>query len=211
MKICAVSPFEDASREEILDFIAERQDDLVLLPGCNWYSPSATPALEDIQRVIRPNVSVFVEVPGERAIPYVVTKANITPMPPQVFKQGPDKKEFEEFLRVLPKRLLAIGSKEVVFVVCGEIDAFRPDGTLKFPGHFPDYDVLANPTHTLRGHWNYLGAKLEKLSTRGMTLHVTNNSKNRSGITTNVRIYKNGVRQPGPNERGKMAWCESDA
>jgi hypothetical protein len=211
MKICAVSPFENASGEEILEFISERHDDLVLLPGCNWQSPSATPAPQEIQNAAQDNVSVFVEVPGERAMPFLVTRAKITSMPSQVFKQNPDKQESEELLRALPKRRFLVGNKAVLFIICGEIDAFRPNGVLKYPGQLPDYDVLANPTHTLRGHWNYLGSKLEKLSMRGMSLHAANNNKNRTGITTNVRIYKNGRRQPGANERGRVAWCESDA
>lgn len=132
-------------------------------------------------------------------------------MPSQVFKQGPSRTEFREFMRILPKRRFTLGGKAVVFVVCGEIDVFRPDANLKFPGHFPEYDVIANPTHTLRGHWNYLGAKLERLSKRGLALHTTNNNKNRPGLTSNVRIYKDGVRQPGPNENGKIAWCEVEA
>jgi hypothetical protein len=57
MKICAVSPWKEASEREILSFLGKATVDLVVLPG----HAENTPSPQKVQRVIRPGITVFVE------------------------------------------------------------------------------------------------------------------------------------------------------
>lgn len=193
MKVVLISPFTNALESEILYEIEHADADLILLPGFCKNMP--TP--QKIQSVIKLGVSVFVEHRGEKcsAIPSLVTKDNIHDMPRQVFINKPSNADIERLLTCLQQRTFTICDRKVTFLICGEIMLFNPNGEVKYNQNLPfSIDVLANPCHTIMGHWNHLGNKFINLSKKNtLVLYVTNNNKNHHRITTNVRIYKNGV------------------
>jgi hypothetical protein len=206
MRIFAVSPFEDASGKEILRFLATLPKALIVLPGHSGNSPSP----RQIQHVIRRGSVVFVEGAARKANrpAFIVTKQNIKKIPSQIFSRAPTAEEMDRLMAILPERTISVGKRKVTFFICGEILAFDPDGDTKHRRKL-DYDILANPAHTVMGHWNHLGKKLNRLSRGSVALHVTNNDRNRSAITTDVRIYKNGVQSKRHHEVS-LAWSECE-
>lgn len=205
MKLCAVSPFTNTSEAEILAFLANATAALVLLPGRSQNTPSP----EKVQSAICSGVSVFVEGKGKKkeATPYLVTSSKLMPMPRQIFSERPTAQQIDDLVACLPSRTFAIGSRMVTFFICGELIAFNPDGSVKH-GRQLSYDILANPSHTIMGHWNHLGKKLSSLSRHSAAMYVTNNDRNHSGITTDVRIYKHGEELINRTVHGKITWCE---
>lgn len=206
MLICAASPFESASQVEILNFIEHKDADLILLPG----NSNNTPQPERIKKVIKSGVSVFIEQ-GKKiiSIPYLVTSRELISMPRQIFTHNPTAEQIDNLVNVLPKRTFRIGSRFISFFICGEIIAFNPDGSVKH-GRKLKYDILANPSHTLMGHWNHLGKKLSTLSKSSMSIYATNNNRNHDGVTTDVRIYKGGELLDNRVVDGKIVYCESE-
>lgn len=197
MRIIAVSPFTRATKKEIEDFIATRPRALIVLPG-SWTN---TPSPRKIQCAIRGGSVVFAE--GEKGKKgrsgLIIAKSKINRMPPQVFSKKPT----ESLAAVLPYRTIWLGRRTVTFFICGELIAFNPDGSVKHHRKL-DHDTVINPAHTLMGHWNHLGKKLERLSRNSITVYVTNNIKNRH-LTSDVRIYKDGELMK--RHRGKnVAW-----
>lgn len=209
MKLLAASPFTNASVTQILAFLETVTATLVLLPGHHKNTPS--PSV--IQGFLKRGVSVFVEGAGKKtaAIPYFVTREEIVPMPRQIFSEQPTAQDIDDLAASMPDRTFRIGKRRVTFFICGELLAFNPDGTVKYHRKI-SYDVLANPAHTLMGHWNYLGKKLERLSKRSMALYAANNDKEHSGISTDVRIYKRGkhVSKSFLNRNQNITWCECE-
>lgn len=205
MKLCAVSPFTNASEAEILEFLANATAALVLLPGRSQNTPSP----EKVQSAIRSGVSVFVEGKGKKkeSTPYLVTSRKLISMPRQIFCQRPTARQIDDLVACLPSRTFAIGSRMVTFFICGELIAFNPDGSVKH-GRQLIYDILANPSHTIMGHWNHLGKKLSSLSLRAAAIYATNNDRNHSGIITDVRIYKHGKVLTNRTVHGKIVFCE---
>jgi hypothetical protein len=205
MKLCAISPFTNASEAEILAFLSNTTASLVLLPGRSQNTPSP----EKVQGTIRHGVSVFVEYKSKKnkSTPYLVTNRKLMAMPRQIFCQRPAVRQIDNLVACLPSRTFAIGSRMVTFFICGELIAFNPDGSVKHGRQLP-YDILANPSHTIMGHWNHLGKKLSSLSLRTVTIYTTNNDRNHSGITTDVRIYKNGKVLTNRTVHGKIVCCE---
>ena len=183
MKLCAVSPFTNTSEAEIVAFLSDSTAALVLLPGRSRNTPSP----EKVQSAIRSSVSVFVEGKGKKkeATPYLVTSRRIMSMPRQIFCQRPTAQQLDDLVACLPSRTFAIGSRMVTFFICGELIAFNPDGSVKHGRQLP-YDILANPSHTIMGHWNHLGKKLSSLSLRSAAIYTTNNDRNHSGILTGL-------------------------
>lgn len=203
MKLCAVSPFQKASKSEILAFLATATADLVVLPGHS----SNTPVPDEVQSVIQGNVSVFVE--GKGGTPCLVKKGELIPMPRQIFSHHPSARELDRLSEMLPKRTFSFGSRTVTFLICGEIIAFNPDGNVKHGRQLP-YDILANPAHSLMGHWNHLGTKLTNLSLGSAVLYAANNERNHGTITTDVRIYQNGLLLQGRQSMEMLSWCECE-
>ncbi len=205
MNICAISPFVNASEPEILTFLAEASADLVLLPGHS----RNTPPPEKVKNIIRSGVSVFVECKGKKmeTTPYLVTSRELMPMPQQIFAQNPSAEQMDRLAAILPNRTFRISSRFVTFFICGELIAFNPDGSVKYGRQLP-YDILANPAHTIMGHWNHLGKKLSALSQRSAAIYATNNDRNHSGITTDVRIYKYGMLLANRSVNGKIVCCQ---
>lgn len=207
MKICAMSPFTNASEAEILAFLARTAADLVLLPG----NAANTPSPEAVKKIIRDGVSVFVERKGKKkeTTPFLVTSRELMPMPKQIFSQKPTAKQMDSLSENLPYRTFKIGTRFVTFFICGELIAFNPDGSVKHGRKLP-YDILANPAHTIMGHWNHLGRKLSALSQRSVAIYATNNNLNHRAITTDVRIYKCGKLQVNRRVDGKIVCCENE-
>jgi hypothetical protein len=210
MRIVAISPFTNASRADILRFLAGLPRSLVLLPGRS----SNTPSPNQIQRIIRRGSWVFVEGPGtkekrpgrkKRRLAFLVSKGSIRTMPSQLFSVRPTAGNIDQLVALLPQRTFRFGKRSVTFLICGEILAFNPDGTTKHRRKL-HFDILANPSHTVMGHWNHLGKKLKVLSRRSVAVHVANNDRNHH-LKTDVRIYKDGV----PVKRSSdinIAWSE---
>jgi len=205
MKVCAVSPWIKASTTDILDFLKKANAELVVLPGlCE-----NTPSLKAIQGVIGRGVNVFVEQgPSKgKATPYLVTHTKAIPMPPQIFASSPKTRCMDKLVAAWPGRTLPIGSRTVTFAICGEINGFNPNGSVKH-GRTLTFDILANPAHTVMGRWHYLGPKLSALSKGKVVIHVANNNRNHN-LSTDVRIYNNGNLQVDKVQReGKLTWCE---
>jgi hypothetical protein len=207
MNLCAVSPFTNTSEAEIIAFLGNATAALVLMPGGSHNTPSP----EKVQNAIHSGVSVFVEGKGKKkeATPYLVTRREIIPMPRQIFSERPTAHQIDDLVACLPSRTFAIGSRMVTFFLCGELIAFNPDGSVKHSRQLP-YDILANPSHTIMGHWNHLGKKLSSLSRHSVAMYVTNNDRNHSGITTDVRIYKHGEELTNRTVHGKITSCECE-
>jgi hypothetical protein len=210
MRIFAISPFENASRKEILDFLAKLPQGLIILPGhCG-----NTPSPRQVQGVIAPGAMAFVEGPGRKvASPkykrkrpgYIVRKRGVTRMPPQIFKTLPTAEEMDRLAAILPQRTIAVGKRKASFIICGEILGFKPDGSTKHRRRL-NLDILINPVHRIMGRWGKLGKKLKRLSRRSVVVHVSNNDRNHH-LTTDVRIYKDGRLRK--RHRGKnIAWSE---
>jgi hypothetical protein len=210
MRVFAVTPFENASRKEVLGFLDTLPQALIVLPGRSGNTPSP----HQIQGVIRRGSTVFVEGPGSKSKTrarkkkrpaFLVTKQNVTRMPSQIFSRSPTAKDMDRLAAILPQRTIRLGKRKVTFLICGEILAFNPDGSAKH-GRKLEYDILANPAHTIMRRWNHLGRKLKRLSRRSVALHVANNDHNRHQ-TTDVRIYKNRVLMKR-NSDIRVAWSE---
>jgi hypothetical protein len=210
MRIVAISPFTNASRADILRFLAGLPRCLVLLPGRS----SNTPSPNQIQKVIRTGSSVFVEGPGgkgktpgrkKKRLAFLVSKGNIRTMPSQLFSVRPTAGDIDQLVALLPQRTFRFGKRFVTFLICGEILAFNPDGTAKHRRKL-HFDILANPSHTVMGHWNHLGKKLKSLSCGSVAVHAANNDRNHH-LKTDVRIYKDGVRLKRRSDIN-IAWSE---
>ena len=108
-----------------------------------------------------------------------------------------------------PDRTFSLGSRRVTFILCGEITGFNPNGTVKHSRSLP-YDILANPAHTIMGHWNRLGKKLSQLSSGSIVLHTANNTRNHHHLTTDVRIYKDHKPVAERQAADTLTWCECE-
>ena len=205
MKLCVVSPFENASKAEILAFLSKARAKLILLPGKSRNTPSP----ENVRDVIARGVSVFVEGCGRKkhTVPYLVTKRRLLSMPQQIFSRRPQSDDIRKLEAALADRTFAIGNRTITFFICGEITAFNPDGSVKHGGQF-QYDVVANPVHTIMGHWNHLGEKLRQLSIGSVALYAANNDRNRNSLRTDVRIYKNGRLIIDRHSIPNITWAE---
>ncbi len=206
MKICAISPLISASKNDILQFISICKHDLVVLPG----NATNHPSYQSVANVLKPGVFAFVETglgKGE-SVPWLVSSTQKVEMPSQIFARKPTTRELDQLQDIWPKRTHKIKERVVSFAICGEIDAFAKDGSVKAGRNLP-YDVLVNPTHTTRGRWNHLGVKLNNLSTNTAVVHVANNDYDHHGITTNVRIYVNGEVM-NRQVSGKVTWSECE-
>jgi hypothetical protein len=216
MKLCAVSPFNNAKKSEILKFLAKASAELVVLPGYSFCKPTNTPSPSEIKKVIKDNVSVFVE--SEEGlpyfVPYLVTNKKLIRMPEQIFSEKPTVGELDRLIEILPKRTFSFGKRKVTFFICGEILAFNTDGNFKYDKHLPyskvvePTNIVVNPSHNLMGHWNYLIPKLTNLSRKSAAIHVANNNRNRTTITTGTRIYKKGALLLNRQTEGMLSWCE---
>lgn len=211
MKVCALSPWKTASANDILSFLGRSSADLVVLPGVSTNTPSPW----DVTGIIRSGVSVFAEYgkTKEAAVPYFVTHGSEpAAMPRQLFAQSPSAKCLDALADIWRERTFPIGSRTVTFAICGEINAFNPDGSVKHGRQLP-FDLLANPTHTVMGRWQHLGRKLSALSRNNkVVIHVANNNRNHEGLTTDVRIYVNEHIQDAKSVHyaGNLKWCECE-
>lgn len=206
MKVCAVSPWETASADDILNFLRKTTAELVVLPGvCR-----NTPSRQDTQRNIRRGVAVFVEDGGSKgkATPYLVTTDGALPMPRGIFARSPTANCMDALVAAWPGRTFPVGSRTVTFAICGEINGFNPDGSVKH-GRVLPFDILANPAHTVMGRWQHLGRKLKALSKGKVVIHVANNDlKHKGQSTTDVRIYIDGTQQGKRQRAENLTWCE---
>lgn len=205
MRIIIVSPYFSASKREILNFLSARRADLFVLPGACHNSP--TPS--EVQKVINAGSSVFVEGSGikAQALPYLVTRKKASSMPRQVFTNAPSASEMDELLRVFPSRTFSFGAHNVSFILCGEIMAFNPDGTLKHGRHLT-FDVMINPAHTMMGRWRHLGPKLSAISRKALAVHVANNQHNHDRVTTHLRVYRSSKLLDNRVTTGNLVWSE---
>jgi len=206
MRICAVSPWKLALKEEILKFLAEAKADLVVLPGACRNTPSP----KEVQQVIGRGIRVFVESGKKKgkATPYLVTSSEAIRMPLQVFPppKSPTVRCMDKLVSAWLDRTFSFGTRTVTFTICGEINGFSPDGSVKHGRELP-FDILANPVHTVMGRWQHLGRKLSELSKGKVVIHVANNDRNHK-LNTDVRIYVDGTLQKNKNREGKLTWCE---
>lgn len=206
MKICAIAPLLFAEEEEILSFLRTCDHDLVVLPG----NADSHPTYRRVANVLQSGVAAFVETGSGKgySVPWLVTSETKIAMPSQIFATKPSASQLDSLQSIWPKRTHKMKDRTVSFAICGEIDGFRKDGTVKFGRNLP-YDILINPTHTIRGRWNHLGVKLQNLSTGTVVVHVANHDpdKPRKTVTTDVRIYVNGVVMKR-NVQGNLAWSE---
>lgn len=207
MKLCAISPFISAPRSVVLRFLETCTADLVMLPGALENTPSPL----QVQRAIKPGVTVFVEGKGgkTKAVPHLVTCHAMSSMPPQIFWHNPSASDLDLLAAALPKRTFRIGSRRVTFFICGELIAFNPDGAVKHNRSL-EYDIVANPAHTMMGHWNHLGRKLETLSLRSAALYAANNDREHSQVSTDAPIYKHGRLVNQRHNADKLTWCECE-
>ncbi len=198
MKICALSPFTSATKNEILDFLKTVEVDLIVLPGYSLYEPSCTPSPRDVQNVINNNVTVFMEESvNKENIPLVVKKNEIYQMPLQRYiKNYAPVREVNYLRDILVCRTTKIGTRKVTFILCGEINLFHPDGSLKHCKKLPSrfaFDILVNPAHSLfNKRSGNLDKKLASLSKKSIVIHVANNDKNEHNTEKDIRICKNG-------------------
>jgi hypothetical protein len=238
MKLIAVSPWvkgknnnnnSEDIRQSLLAFIQEANADLIVLPG---YHPTH-PSPQEIQKVIGDGKFVFVEQESDEATHLgqfpkgkhakgkktgakwkashqacLVSQNEIQTMPLQCFANQPTRPRVESLEQIWQQRRFVVNNIFSTFVLCGEIDTFDTQGAPKFGANLPFAPLLINPTHTTRGHWNYLGPKLAALSENSVVVHVANNNRKNQNITTGVRIYQNtqqvGVRQQAQN----LSWVE---
>jgi hypothetical protein len=116
----------------------------------------------------------------------------------------------DDLVEAWPNRTFRIGSQKVTFAICGEINGFNPDGSVKH-GRVLPFDILVNPAHTVMGRWQHLGRKLSVMSKNKAVIHVTNNDRNHGRLSTDVRIYIDGILQEAKVQRdGKLKWCECE-
>jgi hypothetical protein len=207
MNICAISPHTKTPKSRILQLLHEVKTDLVLLPGFSSNMP--TPA--EVQSVIDSQKAAFVETLGKEseATPCFVTSQAVRPMPQQIFGRKPTAKHIDALIRILPDRTFSVAARSVTFLICGELLAFNPDGSIKH-GRKLSLDILANPAHTLMGHWNYLDRKLKSLSNGSVAMYATNNDRNHDRITTDVRIYRNCKLVPERNTLDGLSWSQCE-
>lgn len=126
-----------------------------------------------------------------KSIPRLVSPTQQIEMPIQVFAKNPTSSDLDKLQSIWPLRTHKIGDRMFSFAICGEVDGFKKNGFVKYGRKLP-YDVLVNPTHTIRGRWNHLGVKLKILSAGRVVIHVANNNRKHHKLTTHIRIYKNG-------------------
>ncbi len=105
----------------------------------------------------------------------------------------------------MKRRTIRIRGNDFTFFLCGEIMAFNPDGSTKHRQGL-EHGHVVNPVHSLMGHWNHLGAKLSALSSNSLAIHVANNCKNKHGLKTDVRVYKQG-KEVAREERWRSTRC----
>lgn len=206
MKICAISPVSDATDREILNFIQTVKADLIVLPGNSENHPS----YKRVSKALKNGVYAFVES-GEgklKSIPWLVSRDIHIKMPPQIFSQNPTSAHLDELQSSWPLRTHRIKGRECSFAICGEVDAFDKNGTVK-RGRLLPFQVLINPTHTTRGRWNHLGTKLESLSQGTAVVHVANNDYNHHDVTTHLRVYVDGKVMPR-QVLGNLSWSECE-
>lgn len=141
-----------------------------MLPGAR----ENTPTPHQVRSVLYQNQTVFVEGNGGKmgATPYIVTKHSQHAMPRQLFAQHPTAAEVDRLAAALPDRSIVLNGRQITIFMCGELIAFNPDGSVKH-GRTLQYDILANPAHTMMGHWNHLGRKLATLSHTSAALYAT--------------------------------------
>ena len=134
MKACAVSPWEKASKSDILFFLGETTADLVVLPGESRKGKGNAPSPDEVQRVLQP------EQCGHCLL-YTSMEDLVKAWRGRTFPVGP--------------------SRKVTFAICGEINGFNPDGSAKNgrERELP-FDILANPAHYIMGRWQHLGLSL---------------------------------------------------
>ncbi len=163
MRICAVSPLVSASSKEILQFLDSCDQDLVVLPG----NAKNHPSYLQVAKVLKSGVSVFVETgPGKgKSVPWLVLTTRSIRMPSQVFATKPTASDLDQLQKIWRNRTYKISDRKISFAICGEIDGFAKDGSVKAGRELP-YEVLVNPTHTTRGRWNHLGPKFTSVQDR---------------------------------------------
>jgi hypothetical protein len=202
-RIIAISPFASATKKDILRFLATLPKAMIVLPG----NSTNTPSPREIQTVMRRGSVVFAEG-GKRKNgrpAFIVTHRAITRMPSQIFAKKPKAADIDDLAAILPQRTILLGDRTVTFFICGELIAFNADGRAKHKRKI-DYDILINPAHTIMGHWNHLGKKLKRLSRGSVAVYVTNNSSDHH-LTSDVRIYTNGLLLKR-NSDINIAWSE---
>ena len=206
MKICAISPLISASKHDILQFIGNCKHDLIVLPG----NAANHPSYRSVAEVLRPGVFAFVETGSGKghSVPWLVSSSLQVRMPPQIFATSPTASELDRLQAIWPERTHQLKDREFSVAICGEIDAFAKDGSVKSGRSLP-YDVLVNPTHTTRGRWNHLGVKLKNLSVGTVVVHAANNDFDHHRVTTQVRIYVNG-QVLNRQTSGSIAWSECE-
>ena len=179
MKICAISPFFSATQKEILNFISSINHDLIVLPG----NASNHPTIKQIQKHINKKSHVFVEIGNGKlsSRPWIVSKNHTIQMPKQIFVQNPKASDLDLLQKAWLQRTQIISNKKVSFAICGEVDGFTKNGLVKYRRNLP-FEVLINPTHTVRGRWNHLGPKLSNLSHKKVVVHTANKVAGRSLI-----------------------------
>jgi len=204
MKITAISPFNTARPRSIVELVSEIDSGLVILPG---YADNI-PSVAAIQKHLKPGVFVFLESAGkEQSKPWFVSREQTILMPAQVFGRNPRAQELRDLETCFPKRTFPLVDRQVSFILCGEINAFQPDGSTKKGIELP-FDVLINPAHSRMGRWNVLDPKLTALSKGRVVIHVANNTTGSQRLTTDVRIYANGEKV-GNREEKADAVCMS--
>jgi hypothetical protein len=206
MRLCALSSFASAPAKTVLGFMESCSADIIRLPGASENSP--TP--RQVRSALSQNQTAFVEGRGGKmgATPYFVTKHSERAMRRQLFARQPSAAEVDRLVAALPDRSIVLGGRRITVFMCGELIAFNPDGSVKH-GRTLQFDILANPAHTIMGRWNHLGRKLATMSRKSVALYATNNTAEHSRVTTDVRIYKKGslVRR---YSAGALAWCECE-
>lgn len=210
MKICAISPLCSTSESEILEFISGCEHNLVVLPGNAENHPNYQSVAEILK--LKHEVFVFVESGSGKgeSTPWLVSPTQQIKMPSQIFGTNPTAGDLDRLQGIWAKRTHEIGNRKVSFAICGEIDAFAKDGSVKRERQL-EYDILVNPTHTTRGRWNHLGEKLSNLSIGTAVIHVANNDYDHHKVTTDVRIYVNGkIMKRQVSVSGGIAWSECE-
>jgi hypothetical protein len=204
MKICAISPLAKTDKKEILQFISSCRHDLIVLPG----NASNHPGYKSVANALHAGVFAFVESGDGKgnSVPWLVSSEQQIRMPRQIFATKPTSSDLDQLQEAWSDRTHCIKNYNFSFAICGEIDAFTKDGSVKFNRKLP-YEILINPTHTTRGRWNHLGVKLENLSTSTVVVHTANNDYDHHNVTTQLRIYKNR-RIIAHTITGNIAWSE---
>ncbi|WP_223497066.1 hypothetical protein [Pseudomonas sp. A-RE-26] len=202
MKITAISPINSATPQSIVELISKVSSGLVVLPG---YAVN-TPSVAAVRKVLSPGVFVFLEsADKQQAAPWLVSDEEETRMQPQIFADSPKVQALRNLEASFLERTFLIGGHRVSFILCGEINAFQPDGSTKSGIELP-FDVLVNPTHTPMGRWNILGRKLAALSKDRVVVHVANNTSGSRTLTTDARIYADGEQVGHRSENSDAAW-----